>query len=257
MGTANGLDQFDRETGRVIRHIPIPDAVRISLFEARDGTLWIIHASGTGLAAYDAKTNTVTPYTFYPEKPPADGLTGLMGVVEDADGDLWLGSPGKGFLHFDRVHRQMVWYRNHPDDVHSIGEDKAIALFQDDRANIWVALHSSGIAHFSERAEQFESFKHDADDPNSLTLSLVNEIFEGSDGILWIGNDDGINRIDRSTGKRTLLTAPLPRNPMVISIPRIGRGGCGSAHLETVSGSLTRTPASTKSTDMIRTIPPR
>ncbi len=218
VGTANGLDQFDREKGQVLRHIPIPDAVRISLFEARDGTLWIIHASGTGLAAYDAKTNIAAPYTFYPEKPPADGLTGLMGVVEDANGDLWLASPGKGLLHFDRAHRHVVWYRNHPNDVHSIGEDKAIALFQDDHANIWVALHSSGIAHFSERAEQFESFKHDADDPNSLTLNFVNEIFDGSDGTLWIGNDDGINRIDRSTGKRTLLTAPLPRNPMVISI---------------------------------------
>ena len=218
VGTANGLDQFDREKGQVLLHIPIPDAVRISLFEARDGTLWIIHASGTGLAAYDAKANTATLYTFYPEKPPADGLTGLMGVVEDADGDLWLASPGKGLLHFERANRQVVWYRNHPHDVHSIGEDKAIALFQDDHANIWVALHSSGIAHFSERAEQFESFRHDADDPNSLTLNFVNEIFDGSDGTLWIGNDDGINRIDRSTGKRTLLTATLPRNPMVISI---------------------------------------
>src|SRR5277367_1550126 len=216
VGTANGLDQFDREKGQVLLHIPIPDAVRISLFEARDGTLWIVHASGTGLALYDAKTNTVTPYTFYPETPAADGLTGVMGVVEDANGDLWLGSPGKGLLHLDRAHRQIVWYRNHPHDVHSIGEDKAIALFQDDHANIWVASHSSGIAHFSERAQQFESFKHDADDPNSLTLNFVNEIFEGSDGTLWIGNDDGINRIDRTTGKRTLVPAGLSRNPMVI-----------------------------------------
>ncbi|HLZ10037.1 MAG TPA: two-component regulator propeller domain-containing protein, partial [Chloroflexota bacterium] len=218
VGTADGLDEFDREAGAVRRHIPLPDPVQISLFEDRAGTFWIVHASGTGLAVFDATSNTVTPYSFYDEDPPADALTGVMGVVEDRAGHLWFGSPGLGLLQYDRTGRRVIWYRNHPRDPHSIGEDKVIALFLDRDGDVWTGLHSAGVAYFSDEALPFERFEHDPDDPNSLSLNFVNTIFESRDRTLWIGNDDGINRIERASGKRSLLDVGFPRNPMVISI---------------------------------------
>src|SRR5262249_22298280 len=49
-------------------------------------------------------------------------------------------------------------------------------------------------------------------------LDFVNAIFEDRDGILWIGNDDGLNRIDRQTGRRELIDVGLGAKPMVISL---------------------------------------
>ena len=218
VGTANGLDEFNRQDGKVIRHIALPDPEQVGFFEDRKGAFWIVHASGTGLALYDAVNNTVIPYSFYPDDPAANTLTGIMGVVEDDSGDLWLGSPGMGLLRFDGSRRRMEWFRNQPYDSHSIGENKVIALFRDRNGGIWAGLHATGIAHFSTHSFRFEAFKHDPADPNSLTLDFVNAVFEDNNHTLWIGNDIGINRIDRNTGKRTLVPAGFSRNPMVISI---------------------------------------
>ena len=68
----------------------------------RAGRFWITQASGNGLALYDPDTNSVTSYSFYERDPGATALTGIMGIAEDADGNLWLGSPGRGLLRLDR-----------------------------------------------------------------------------------------------------------------------------------------------------------
>ena len=224
VGTANGLAEFDRSDGTVIRNIVLPDPEQIRFFEDREGTFWILHASGTGLAIYDWLNSRVIPYSFYSDAPPPNGLTGVMGAVEDDSGDLWLGSPAKGLLRFDKSRRNLQWFKNHPYDSHSLGEDKIIALYKDRDGGIWAGLHSSGLAHFLTHSFRFETFKHDPADPNSLTLNFVNAIFEDKSRNLWIGNDDGISRIDRVTGKRTPMPVGLSKNPMVISIAQDEQG---------------------------------
>jgi ligand-binding sensor domain-containing protein len=218
VGTGRGLDEFDRKSGKVWVHIPIPDAVRIAFYEDRAGRFWITHATGSGLALYDRKANTVTRYSFYDQEPAADSLTGVMGMVEDNDGGLWVGSPGLGLLEFDSAEQRFIHYRHNPADPQSIGEDKVIALYQDREGNIWTGLHSVGPNHFSRRPAQFQTFKHQPDDPNSLDTDFINALYEDRQGTLWIGNDNGLNRIDRRTGERTVIRAGLGSKPMVITI---------------------------------------
>jgi signal transduction histidine kinase/ligand-binding sensor domain-containing protein len=218
VGTADGLDKFDRATGKVLLHIPIPDPMWVGFFEDRFGQFWIYHKFGTGLAMYDRASNILTKYSFYRQEPSPDADTGVSGMIEDRNGNLWLGSPGLGLLQFDRDSRRFIRYRNHPGDPHSIGEDKVIALFGDREGNIWTGLHSVGPNHFSPDKPAFEVFKHQADDPNSLSVDFVNAILEDSRGSLWLANDDGVNRLDRATGKLTVTTAGIGTKPMIIDI---------------------------------------
>ena len=244
VGNANFLAEFDRQKGKVVRRVALPDARQTRFFEDRQGVFWIVHAHGTGLALFDTAKNIAVPYTFYKDDPPENGATGILDVVEDHSGDLWMGSLGMGLLKFDSSRRRIEWFRNHSSDVHSIGEDKVISLFRDRDDGIWAGLHSSGIARLSAQNVPFESFKHDPADPNSLTLTFVNAVFQARDGTLWIGNDDGLNRIDRTTGKRTLVSAGLSENPMVISIAQdqegwiwIGTNSEGLRRIDPVSGN--------------------
>jgi signal transduction histidine kinase/ligand-binding sensor domain-containing protein len=218
VGTADGLDKFDRATGKVQLHIPIPDPIQVAFFEDRFGTFWIYHEFGTGLAIYDRASNTLTKYSFYGQEPSAGADTGVKGMIEDRNGNLWLGSPGMGLLQYDRDKHRVIRYRNHPGDPHSIAEDKVIALFQDREGNIWTGLHSVGPNQFSPEKSAFEVFKHQADDPNSLSVDFVNAILEDSRGSLWLGNDDGVSRLDRKTGQLTVTTAGIGTKPMIIDI---------------------------------------
>src|SRR5215470_10015317 len=224
VGTSLGLIEFDRTRGRVLRHIRIPEVVRFSLFEDRDGRFWITHASGNGLALFDPETNTVTPYSFYQRDPDPSALTGVMGIAEDAEGNLWLGSPGIGLLCLNRERNRLLDYGYQPQDLHSIAENKVIALLQDRDGNLWTGLHSAGVNYFGRGSQRFEVFRNIPGDPNSLTIDFVNAIFEDRDGILWIGNDDGLNRIDRRTGHRELIDLGLGVKPMVVAVAQDHEG---------------------------------
>lgn len=224
VGTSKGLSEFDRATGQVLRHVPLPDSVQISLFEDRTGQFWITQASGNGLSRFDPDANTVQPYSFYGSDPGPMALTGVMGVTEDKDGNLWIGSPGRGLLRLNRERNRFYHYGHRPQDVHSIAENKVIALLRDRDGNIWTGLHSAGVNYFGGESQRFEVFRHVPGDPNSLTLDFVNAILEDRDGTLWIGNDDGLNRIDRRTGRRELIDLRLGPKPMIISLAQDEEG---------------------------------
>jgi signal transduction histidine kinase/ligand-binding sensor domain-containing protein len=218
VGTAEGLDKFDRATGQVLLHIPIPDPIQVAFFEDRFGQFWIYHEFGSGLALYDRASNTLTKYSFYRQEASPDADTGVKGMIEDRNGNLWLGSPGMGLLQFDRDQHRFIRYRNRPGDPQSIGEDKVIALFLGRQGNIWIGLHSVGPNHFSPEKSAFEVFKHHADDSNSLSVDFVNAILADSRGSLWLANDDGVNRLDRKTGKLTGIAVGISTKPMIIDI---------------------------------------
>jgi signal transduction histidine kinase/ligand-binding sensor domain-containing protein len=224
VGTSEGLEQVDPATGQVTYHIPIEHGVPfrqgmvVSFFEDHQGLFWITYHSGTGLALLDRHSNTLTRYSFYEKEPPAAAVTGVMGILEDGDGNLWLGSLGIGLLRFDRQRRVFVHYGNRPGDPQSIAEDKVIALFEDRAGNIWTGLHSKGPNVFARSPRMFETFQHEVGNPNSLSTDFVNAIYEDPGGSLWIGNDEALNRIDRATGNRTSWTMGLGGKPMVTTI---------------------------------------
>ena len=58
IATTEGLDEFDRTTGKVTRHVPLHD---FSFYEDRFGVFWIFRTSADGaLAVFDRKINRLT-----------------------------------------------------------------------------------------------------------------------------------------------------------------------------------------------------
>ena len=123
VGNRDGLDAFDRRSGTVILHIPVPDLIQVSFFEDRVGRFWITQVNGNGLSLFDRSNHTLTRYSFYARNPPPGNYTGVTGIVEDHQGHLWLGSPGAGLLRFEPENGRFVRYRNRPHDRFVSGGD--------------------------------------------------------------------------------------------------------------------------------------
>jgi ligand-binding sensor domain-containing protein/signal transduction histidine kinase len=210
VGSSEGLDTFDRDTGKVTLHVPLHERGEMSFYEDRLGVFWIVHVTGDGLAVFDPKTNTLTPYSFH-EGHFSDALpTGVMAMLEDRDGTLWFATLGNGLLKFDRKGRKFIRYRHDPTNPESLGQDDVAALFQDREGNIWAGLHMMAPNRFSTRPPLFERFKHEPGNPNSLRGTMVNGIYEDRQGILWIGSIDALNRVDRNTGQYTFYRTARP-----------------------------------------------
>jgi ligand-binding sensor domain-containing protein/signal transduction histidine kinase len=204
VATSEGLDEFDRETGKAILHIPLRVSVReFSFHEDRSGVFWIIYGSGGGLAVFDRKTKGLTRYSFYEREPPATSLTGVYSLLEDRDGTVWLGTMGAGLLKFDRVHRRFVSYRNSAADPESLTENRVIALFEDREGTIWTGLHAMAPVYFPRHSSPFERIQLSSGKVTNLGETLVNAIYEDRHGILWMGAGGSLNRLDRTTGQFT------------------------------------------------------
>lgn len=217
VGTSEGLDAFDREAEKVTLHIPIERASKPAFYEDRAGRFWIYCETGNGLATFDRKTNQVVQYSFYPQDPPPGGYTGVFSMLEDRHGNLWIGSPALGLLRLDPQRRGFVRYRHDPADPNSVAEERVIALAEDREGNIWVGLDGHGPNRFSVDPAPFEIFRS-GPGANDLTRDLVNSIYADRNGTLWIGNADGLNRIDRKSGRLERWTAGLDPQPMVTAI---------------------------------------
>jgi ligand-binding sensor domain-containing protein/signal transduction histidine kinase len=202
VANSEGLDEFDRKTGKVTLHVPLREPLReFSFYEDRFGVFWIIHVSGNGLAVFDRRTNTLTHYSFHDREPPSTAVTGVMAILEDKTGNLWLGTQGAGLLKFDRERRRFVRYRNNPADPESLAQDRVISLYEDREGNIWAGLGGMGPTRFSSKPPPFQKFPYDLGNPHSKGETFVAAIYEDRQGILWLGTREALNRIDRKTGQ--------------------------------------------------------
>jgi PAS domain S-box-containing protein len=210
VASSEGVDAFDWKAGKVTLHIPLREIGEMSFQEDSFGVLWIVHATGGGLAAFDRNSNTLTQYSVHAAHL-SDALTGMLSVLEDRDGTLWFGTMGDGILKFDRNGHRFIRSRHDPSNSESLGEDDVSTMFQDREGNIWAGLHMMAANTFAPRPPLFEKFKHEPGQTNSFSGTMVNGIYEDRRAILWISAIDSLNRVDRKTGKYTFYRMGRPQ----------------------------------------------
>ncbi len=97
--------------------------------------------------------------------------------------------PYTGFLSF----------KNIPGNEHSISDNSIESFFEDENGDIWIGTYGNGANLYSNRNYKFNQESHLNDYNNLLVNKLVNSIFE-EEQYLWIGTENGLNRIDKETG---------------------------------------------------------
>ena len=66
---------------------------------------------------------------------------------------------------------------------------------------LWIGTKSDGLCKFDKETELFTHYRHKLDDSTSLSYNDIKSICEDSYGGLWVGTDEGLNRMDRHSGK--------------------------------------------------------
>ena len=220
IATSGYLDQFDRNTAKVTRHIRLPGVQAISgFYEDRFGKFWIFHNSPNALSVLDRKTNELTNYSFQDLEAPTSALTGIMAITEDRNGALWLATNGAGLIKLDRENQRLVRYRNNPADPTSLPDRDVENLFLDREGSIWAGLGRTGVIHFATDPLPFKRIPHLASKEGAIE-PFVGAIYEDRQGVLWVGTPEALNSFDRKTGEYTSYrrTAGPAANTDVISI---------------------------------------
>ena len=220
VATNVSVDLFDRQTGRVMVHLPLRNPLQtptkrgnpyVRLLEDRSGTVWIASARD-GLAFVD---RLHTKLTFLALASGSDPEPGAWTILEDQDSALWVGTE-RGLLRLDRDRERFIRYRNDPADPNSLPADWVLALFEDGDSGLWVGMANAGVARFSQHPLPFRRYQRrpKASDPSGP--NYVFTAYEDSRGVIWAGSKGAINRIDLKTGQYTV--QPIGENTVVNAI---------------------------------------
>ena len=122
-----------------------------------------------------------------------NGIGAALNAFElDAGGEIWVGTLGG-------LHR-MTWpqttkrsFRHRPDDQTSLNDDGILAVYADDSGLLWIASQTGGVDLYDSHTERFTYFE--------FSGSQARALHQDPDGRIWVGGRRGLQLLDEVTGE--------------------------------------------------------
>jgi signal transduction histidine kinase/ligand-binding sensor domain-containing protein/DNA-binding response OmpR family regulator len=105
-------------------------------------------------------------------------------VLEDSDGNLWVGATGAGLTRVTPVGTCTTFTQQD-----GLGNDSPQALFEDREGNLWVGTNGGGLSRFADA--RFTAYTT----AQGLSYDVTLSVLEDRQGSMWIGTVRGLNRL--------------------------------------------------------------
>ncbi|MEP7230337.1 MAG: two-component regulator propeller domain-containing protein [Ginsengibacter sp.] len=164
-----------------------------SMFEDRQGTLWI--GTQNGLNRYDRQLQKFTRYL------SSGNNYGITAIYEDRDGSFWLGTnvENVGLVLMNRKDGTFTHYRQSTPNAGSLNYRGILCIKEDRSGYLWIGTWEGGggLYRFDKSTKKFRNYLPETD---------IDDIFEDSDGVLWIGSNRGLYYFNRSNNDFVLFS---------------------------------------------------
>lgn len=170
-----------------------------TLLKDQQGRLFV-GTDGEGLKIYDLGKNSIeesemilAPFDFSKAK--------VHSLIEDKDGNLWLGIFQKGVMMIPDDLHKFQYYGYKSLGRNSIGSGSVMSIFRDKEGTIWVGTDNDGLYAIDEEGNTLKHFNRDPSDATSMPGTIMT-IYEDSDHRLWVGSYfHGLAQVDKRTGR--------------------------------------------------------
>jgi len=201
IGTEGGLNRYNKKDGTFKHYIHDPlnnksigsDAVW-AICKDKRGSLWV-GTWGGGLNKFNYRTETFEHYYNNPKDTTTIGSNNIFSIIEDSRGILWIGTMGNGLNIFDREKKKFTRYNISNSGIYN---NYVQLIIETKDGDLWFA-NTSSFEHYSRKTKTFEHYSHNPNDSTSLKSINVISIFEDSKGNLWMGTDNGLHLLNKST----------------------------------------------------------
>ena len=189
-----------------IEHLGLEEGLSQSLvtciFPDSRGFIWV--GTGDGLNLYDGyKFST---FKHNPSDPTSLNNNFILCIFEDSRGIIWVGTEGGGLNQYNPQTGLFTYYVHDPQDSTSIVNNRVFVIYEAPSSPgvLWLGTNG-GLERIditqADTQLRFQHYRHDPDYASSLSSNYIRSIFEDSQENFWVGTGDGLNILNRHTGK--------------------------------------------------------
>ncbi|HTR29351.1 MAG TPA: two-component regulator propeller domain-containing protein [Puia sp.] len=204
-----GLDQMDRRTGKFTHFYQgAPDGRGIGgnnvlcLYEDAAGNIWA-GTWGNGITVIGKNGKFVRQYRHSDADSNSLGGNNVYSIIDDGEGTIWVATYGEGLSQFNTRTGGFHHYKHLATDPNSPGSDRLHTCLSDSNGILWIGTFDGGLDRLDEYTGMFKHFVHEPG-KNSLSNNTVNYVYADSRHNFWVCTADGLNLMDRKTGRFTV-----------------------------------------------------
>ncbi len=201
IGTDLVLNCLDLKTGRFTRYQSSPtepgsigSGSVLSALEDSSGTLWL-GTYGGGLNRFDRKTRRFTSYRYRKDNPNGISSDVIRRIIQDHQGIFWIATDS-GFDRFDPRTQRFTHIGGVFD---KLANSQFSDMVEDHHGYIWIGTVKAGLIRFHPGTGDYRVFTSDPNTPTALSSNHVNNLLIGTDGTLWVGTQQGLNKFHYDT----------------------------------------------------------
>jgi signal transduction histidine kinase/ligand-binding sensor domain-containing protein/CheY-like chemotaxis protein/HPt (histidine-containing phosphotransfer) domain-containing protein len=176
------------------------DAVHAVLVDAY-GRVWI-GMSDAGIDVLDPRSGHIEHLHHDPSDPGSLIDDRVSTLALDHSGQLWIGTAA-GLDRWEPERHAFQHWRHVNGDPGSLSGNQVQRVLEDRSGALWVAIVDGGLDQLDASGRVVHSFRHDPHQPVSLSSDDVRALLEDRAGHLWVGTADGLDLLDRTTGRFT------------------------------------------------------
>src|SRR5580704_4343776 len=205
IGTPAALNRIDHGGGRYTYYRltagPADGTDVIAIGEDRSGGLWV-GTYGHGLLLFDRRTGQFHTYRHNPADPYSLSSDIVFHLLVDHNGRFWAATSG-GLSRFDAATGRFITYK--PDQQGN--NFFYLQLVEDQDGILWLGSEFAGLQRFDPATSKFTVYLHDLSRSDGLSDNRVNSVYFDRSGAMWVGTQNGLDKLDRKAGTFTVFTA--------------------------------------------------
>ncbi|SFD78443.1 hybrid sensor histidine kinase/response regulator transcription factor [Thermophagus xiamenensis] len=198
------LFQFPLYSHNIFKPDGLP-ANDIDCFAEDDKGNLFIGTNGSGLIYYDRQNHRFSVFRACPDNPDSLSHDVIVSLLFDSQKRLWIGTYYGGLNCFDG--KRFKRYLHDPDDPNTISDNRIWKIYEDRMGRIWIGTLGGGLDLLDDDNNRFLHFRDG--DLNSVHSSFILTLYEDRSNNLWIGTSNGIDVLNKTTGRFT----HIPANP--------------------------------------------
>ena len=181
---------FGSSNSYKIQHLELPESVGVVSAHcfAEDANGFLYVGLEVGLYRYDG--HEVNEIFYLDEIGNKTSFRQVVSLQVDKDGELWIGSRQSIFIYNPETDKSRRFIIDE-----SIGVEYR-DLFITRNSEIVIGTNK-GLRIYNKDSREFELYIHSTDDKKSISHNVVRDIYEDTDGNLWIGTYNGLNKFNR------------------------------------------------------------